>query len=130
MERKTVTAQISLNLSVAFDTVDYSIRLTTLNRNFGIDGMALGWIRNNLAPKVIKIKLGEAYSERKEFTFTVPQGSCVGAFFFNMYCSTIRKVLDPNLGLLTFADDHAIVKKFNPNKQAGEIKLIDLLRAT
>ena len=45
-----------------------------------------------------------------------------------MYFRTISKVLDPNLGLIAFADNHAIVKEFNPNKQAEEIKIKDLLR--
>ena len=99
-----------------FDTVDH--RILTLSRNLGIDGMALAWIRNYLAPRDMKIKIGEAYSERIELTFLVPQGSCSGTNFFNMYCSTISKVLDPNLGLIAFADDHAIVKEFNPNIQA------------
>ena len=59
----------------------------------------------------------------------MPQGSCSDTNFFNMYCSTVSKVLDPYLGLIAFADDHAIVKEFNPNKQAEEIKIIDLLIA-
>ena len=88
--------------------------------------MALEWIRNYLASRDMKIKIGEAYSERKKLTFSVPQGSCSGANFFNMSCSTISKVLDPNLGLIASADDHVIVKEFNPNKQAEEIKIIDL----
>ena len=91
--------------------------------------MSLERIGIYLAPRDMKIKIGEAYSERKELTFSVPQGSCSGTNFFNMYCSTISKVLDPNLGLIAFANDHAIVKEFNSNKQAEEIKIINLLTA-
>ena len=76
--------------------------------------MALEWIRNYPAPRDMKIKIGEAYSERKELTFSVLQGSHSGTNFFNMYCSTISKVLDPNLGLIAFADNHAVVKEFIP----------------
>ena len=41
MERKNVTVLIALNLSTASDTVDHSVLLTTLQRNFGIHGTTL-----------------------------------------------------------------------------------------
>ena len=44
-----------------------------------------------------------------------------------MYSSTISKELDPSLSLIEFADDHAIVKEFNPNLPTEEIYVIDLL---
>ena len=44
-----------------------------------------------------------------------------------MYSSAISKELDPSLSLLSFADDHAIVKEFNPKLQTEEIYVIDLL---
>ena len=44
-----------------------------------------------------------------------------------MYSRTISKELDPSLSLIAFADDHAIVKEFNPNLATEEIYVIDLL---
>ena len=63
----------------------------------------------------MKIRIGKSYSKQKELKFSVPQGSCSGANFFNMYCNTISEVVNPNLGIIAFADDHAIVKEFDPN---------------
>ena len=57
----------------------------------------------------------------------VSQGSWSGASLFSMYSSTISKELDPSLSLIAFADDHAIVKEFNPNLPTEEIYVIDLL---
>ena len=77
----------------------------------------------------MKIKIGKSYSQEKELTFSIPRGSCLGADFFNMYCSTINEVINPNLGIIAFADDHEIVREFNPNIQAEEIQTRDVLNA-
>ena len=97
LERKNVTALVALDLSAALDTVNHEILLKTQNYNFGIDGTALEWIRNYLVPRDMKIKIGKSYSQRKEFTFSVPQCSCLGADFFNMYCCTTSEVINPEL---------------------------------
>ena len=41
MERKNVTAMVTLDLSATFITVDHKVLLTRLQRNFGIKGMTL-----------------------------------------------------------------------------------------
>ena len=117
MERKNVTVMITLGLSAAFDTVYHKVLLSNLQNNFGINGMALEWFRNYLAPRDMTVKIGKSYSERKELTFSLPQGSCSGANLFNMYSSTISEVLDPGLSLIAFADDHAIKKSSTLIKQ-------------
>ena len=94
MERKNVTVLMALDLSMVFDTVDHSVLLTTLQSNFGIHGTALDWFKNYLTPRNMKIIIGNTYSDEKDLTFSVPQGSCSGANLFNIYSSTISKVMD------------------------------------
>ena len=65
MERMNVTALIALDSSATFDTVDHSVLLTTLDSNFGINGIALEWLKNYLAPRGMKIKIRKSYSEKK-----------------------------------------------------------------
>ena len=65
MERKSITAIIALDLSAAFDMVDHEILLSTLNHNFSIDGTALEWVRNCLAPRDLRIRIGKSYSQQK-----------------------------------------------------------------
>ena len=65
--------------------------------------------------------------KKKELTFSGPQGSCSDVNLFNTYCSKISKELDPNLSIIAFAYNHAIVQEFNPNIPAEEIWIIDLL---
>ena len=126
MERKYVTVMIVLNLSTSFNTVNHEVLLRNLQDNFGISGIALEWFRNYLNNRDMKVKIGKTYSERKELAFTVPQGSCSGANLFNLYCGTIREVVDPSLNLLAYADDHAIIKELNPNQATEERNLISL----
>ena len=140
MKRKNVTALIALDQSAAFGTVNHPILSNTLNYNFSIDSTALEWIRYYLAPRDMKIKIGKSYSQRKELTFSVPQVSCSDANFFNMYCRTINEVINPYLGLLAFADDHAMVRGIQPqntgrrnadkrytNHQLGQYQIMDEL---
>ena len=75
----------------------------------------------------MKIKIGKTYSDKKKLIFSVLQGSCAGANLFNMYSSTISKELDPSFNLIGFADDHSIMKEFNPNLPVEENDTIVLL---
>ena len=83
---------------------------------FGTSGIALEWFRNYLNNTDMKMKIGKTYSERKELSFSVPQGSCSGANLFNLYCDTIREVVYLSLNLLAHADDHAIIEEPDPNQ--------------
>ena len=127
MERKDITVMITLNLSVAFDTVNHKLLLSNLQNNFGISGTALEWLRNYLNHRDMRVKIGKSYSERKELTFSVPQGSCSGVNLFNMYSGTIREEVDPHLNLLAYADDHVIKKLLDPNQAKEERNVINLL---
>ena len=127
MERKNVTVMITLNLAMAFDTVNHKVLLSNLQKNFVISGTALEWFRNYLNHRDMTVEIGKSYSERKELTFSVPQGSCSGANLFNMYSCTIREVVDPHLNLLAYVDDHAIKKELDPNQATEERNEINLL---
>ena len=76
------------------------------------------------------VKIGKSYSDRKELTLSVPQGSCSGAKLFNMYSNTIREVVDPHLNLLAYVDDHAIKKELDPNQATEGRNIINLLTLT
>ena len=112
---------------MVFDTVDHNVLLTTLWSNFVINGTALEWFKNYLASRNMKIKIGNTYSDEKELTFSLIQGSCSRANLFNMYSSTISNEIDSSLNLNGFADDHSFMKKFNPNSPGEESDTIDLL---
>ena len=116
MEHQEVTTLMSIDLSAAFDTVDHDILVSVLEAKFGIEGQALNWFDSYLRQRNCKINVGRAYSEPKHLPFSVPQGSCAGPVLYLLYASTMQEVIDENIDLHGYADDHALKIKFLPTK--------------
>ena len=112
----------ALNLSAAFDTVDHSILTSTLKTKFGINELALKWFDSYLQPRSFKVEVNGKYSDEKQLTYSVPQGSCSGAYLFNLYCSTLNDVVPSDPHLSGFADDHAVRKEFKANDRNAELQ--------
>ena len=109
-----------LNLSAAFDTVVHSILTSTLKTKFGINGLALKWFDSYLQPRSFKVAVNGKYSDEKQLTYNVPQGSCSGAYLFNQYCSTLNDTVPSDLHLSGFADDHSVRKEFRAKEEIEE----------
>ena len=62
------------------------------------------------------------YSDEKQLTYSVPQGSCSGAYLFNLYCSTLNDIVPSDLHVSGFADDHAVRKEFRANDRNAELQ--------
>ena len=77
---------VALDLYATFDTVDYEIALSILSNKYGIQGKALKWFDEYLFPHSIKVVVNGTYSKEKDLVVSVPQGNCVGANIFNLYC--------------------------------------------
>ena len=75
----------------------------------------------------MKIIIGDTYLDKKDLTFSVPQGLCSGANVFSMYISTISKVIDSSLNLNGFTNDHSIIKGLNQNLLVNESDTMDLI---
>ena len=62
------------------------------------------------------------YSDEKQLTYSVPQGSCSGAYLFNLYCSTLNDIIPSDLHFSGFADDHSVRKEFRANGRNAELQ--------
>ena len=137
MERKEATAVAVIDLSAAFDTVDHNILIDLLHETFGIGDKALRWFQSYLENRFCKVKIGKEYSEKKSLDFSVPQGSCAGPVLYLSYAASISDVVpdvsdegDPRLiGIIGFADDHAMKKSFIPTLEDDEDACIVSLQA-
>ena len=111
-----------LDLSSAFDTVNHSILTSTLKAKFGINELALKWFNSHLQPRSFKVAVNGKYSNEKQLTNSVPQGSCSGAYLFNLYCSTLNDIVPSDLHLSGFADDHSVRKEFTANDRNAKLQ--------
>ena len=84
--------------------------------------MALKWFNSYLQPRSIKMAVNGKYSDKKQLTYSVPQGSCSGDYLFNLYCSTLNDIVPSVLHLSGFADDHSVRKEFSANGRSAELQ--------
>ena len=129
-ENQNITSIVILNLLAAFDTVDHDVLPTILLDHFGFHGKALKRFENYLHPRYFKVATDDKYSNTKELTFSVPQGSCSGANLFTRYCSLTDDQINNSITLNGFPDDHSIHKNFKAgNKDQEQQTKIDLEEA-
>ena len=116
MENQLVTAIVILDLSAAFDTVDHDILLEVLGKCFGIVGAARTWYESYLKPRKFRVAVEDKISQPRQLDYSVLQGSVQGAFLFIAYASTLEQIVDGQLTLNGFADDHSVRLAFKPSK--------------
>lgn len=134
MDGQLITPLIALDLSAAFDTVDHTVLLSVLEKQFGIQGKALDWFCNYLNERKLRVRVGQSFSDEMKLPFSVPQGSCAGPVLFNLYASTLRNFISDNLqgrkgvvSLIGYADDHSYYSYFKPSSTNEEAHCIRML---
>ena len=111
MENGKVSAVMMIGLSAAFDTVDHNLLLEVLEKCFGLEDTCLKWYATYLQPRAFQVCIEDCYSEEKNLTFSVPQGSLNDPFLYLAYASTIQDFLinhHHDTSIYGFADDHAL----------------------
>ena len=77
-----ITVLLLLDFSAAFDYVDHTLLLKTMQVQFGITASAIQWIASFLSSRSYSIKLGGCSSKIFTVLFGVPQGSILGPLLF------------------------------------------------
>ena len=100
---------VLLDLSPAFDTVDYSILLNRLNHCFGIGGKALTWFRSYLLNRTQFVYVENERSSNRCLKYGVPQGSVLGPALYSMYTVPLANVIKQhNMSYHFYADETQI----------------------
>jgi hypothetical protein len=100
------TVLLALDISAAFDTVDFDTLCTRADGDFGIRGVALRWLRSFLTDRSYYIGVGTVCSPLHGSVSGVPQGSVLGPLMFAIYISPVGNVVEGHsLRYHQYADD-------------------------
>ena len=97
---------IFLDFAKAFDKVRHKSLIIKL-KAYGYDIKIINWIEDFLRHRKQRVVLGEHYSDWKEVTSGVPQGSVVGPLLFVIFINDMPDVVNHILKL--FADDSKLI---------------------
>ena len=115
LDNRKAVFVILLDLSAAFDTVDFDIFDKRLTQCFGIYGNVKSWILSYLKDRKSQVCIAGHKSSEHALTCGVPQGSVVGPGMFTYYTYPLGKIIQShNLKYHIYADDTQIYIEFDP----------------
>ena len=92
LDRESVSLLVLLDLSAAFNTIDYGILLGCLF-GMGLRGTVLQWLQSFLEGRTQKVVLGDSWSMPWPLARGIPQGSALLPMLFNIYMKPLGEVI-------------------------------------
>jgi hypothetical protein len=105
-DQQKVTLLSLLDMSAAFDTVDFQILLKRMEITYGIGGKVLEWFASFLSDRTQIVSFAGNRSAATTLTCGVPQGSVLGPLLFVLYAADVMNIAQSHgIHVHTYADD-------------------------
>ena len=106
LDRRRGVILVMLDLSAAFDTLDYKVLLTRLEQRLGIRGTALRWFSDYHSGRTQSVVIDSFVSTPIAVESGGPQGSVLGAEDYKMYTSPVGDIIRKHgMRYSIYADD-------------------------
>ena len=111
LDNDSISVLLLLDLSAAFDTIDYQILLSHLNSVFGIQSAALQWFQSYLSDRYQSTSVNNLSSSPSQLMYDVPQGSVLGPILFALYTTPLSDIIaNHSVNHQLFTDDTQLQK--------------------
>ena len=88
LDKGLCTGILLTDLSKAFDCISHNLLLAKLHA-YGFSKQSLNLVSNYLCDRIRRTKINQKYSTWRNVIYGVPQGSILGALWFNIYINDI-----------------------------------------
>ena len=106
LDDKNCVLLLLLDLSSAFDTIDYSVLLSRLFTYIGVCGDALSWFKSYHSDRYQSVRCLHSVSGKQPLQTSVPQGSGLGPQLFCIYTLPLGEIMRRHgVEFHFFADD-------------------------
>jgi hypothetical protein len=125
MSNQQITGMCLLDLSAAFDTIDHSILLHRLKSWFGINNLALSWIKSYISSRSFFVDINGIKSSSFQLLYGVPQGSVLGPLLFILYTTPLSTIISKSsVNHKLYADDTQLFLSFSAVNFSENIKIL------
>ena len=122
LENKGQIDIIYTDFEKAFDKVPHK-RLISKLESYRITPQLIVWIKSFLCERSYCVKVNGKYSEWKEMTSGIPQGSVIGPLLFVIFINDLPAFVDSKSDIFLFADDAKMYKFISSVQDAEELNV-------
>ena len=112
-KNKTVVL-VSLDMSVAFDSIDHPILIQRLKDRFGLHESVASWFQSHFENRTMRVSIKNVLSDEHALNYSLSQGSIIRPQSFILYTSPVGDIIRRhNICLYCYADDIQLYAAFD-----------------
>ena len=117
---------VLLDLSAAFDTINHSVFLERLDKEYGVTGSVSNWMGSYLNNRTQAIGINGTLSDTIDIKYGFPQGSCIGPFGFKLYTKPLSHIAQKHsINIHLYSDDTQLYVDFHPSDSEAALSRLE-----